>query len=404
MAELAAEPSVSSPGSSQNGSSRTVASNLHVPSTVAKPNISASVKEEPGSSVQQAASNTELDLKLQGSTRGASFEAKQPEDLLSPHSHETQQSSTQSLFSADCDHTLIAAAEDHLSQEKRHRGYVLAYQSLFRIFYNQVPLVSSTDIDQALEQCEKLVAIAQHYGSLHIIRPYLGNSLAQFRHTLFKGIAKDPPRWMVLAVSLESATIYSEALVHCAGCWPCWPWPTPSTSVQAAAFSIITTKGKELLALRSEIDQELLINSLEDDDGRPVTLKKSAEQWMVVNIWRDWLARNLNIYRNNGNGYFGTYYRTLSKGGDAYLPAEKQAEKLCEISGYGMRHWEDVAQDLKALKDFAMRAVALLVKNNLFLEPVSAGIEYLTCTEVTADDYPWLKATNPLEAQDDLTV
>lgn len=69
-----------------------------------------------------------------------------------------------------------------------------------------------------------------------------------------------------------------------------------------------------------------------------------------------------------------------------------------------MSNWEDVAEDLKTLKDFAMKAVAVLVKNNLFLEPVSAGIEYLTCTEVSTDDYPWVKATNTSELQDSRTI
>ena len=400
MAGHVAESSASISGSSQDASSRTVASDLHVPSTVPKPDVSTSVKEEPDVGGRQPALNTDLGLKLPGSTQGALPTVEKAGDLISSCMDETQQSSTRSLFSADSDRTLIAAAEDNLSQEKRHRDYLLAYHNLFRMFYNQVPLVSSTNVDQALEQCEKLVVIAQHYGSLHIIRPYLGNSLAQFRHMLFKSVAKDPPRWLILAVGLESATIYSEALVHCAGCWPSWPWPTPPTSVQAAVLSIVATKGKELSALCSEINHELLINSLGDDNGRPVTLQKSAEQWMVVSIWRDWLARNLHTYRGNGKGYYGTCYRTMSKGGDAYLPAEKQAEKLGVIRGCGMRDWEDVAEDLKVMKDFAMKAVAVLVKNNLFLEPVSTGIEYLTCTEVTADDYPWVKVTNLVEVQD----
>lgn len=320
MGEVAVESSASTSSSGQGDSFRIIASDLHISSKVPKPNIAASVKEEPDVHGQQPASKTELDLKLRGLTQGASLTAKMHEDLLSPHMDEMEQSNTRSLFSVDGDHTLIATVEDHLGQEKRRRDYVLAYQNLFRMFYNQVPLLSSIDIDQALEQSERLVIVARHYGSLGIVRPHLGNNLGEFRHALYKAIATDPPRWLILAVSLRSASIYAEALVHCAGCWPCWPWPTPSTSVQAEVLSIVITKGKELLALRSKIDRELLINSLGDDDGRLVTLKKSAEQWMVVSIWRDWLAQKL---RNADDRRFGTYYRTLSKGGDAYLLAEK---------------------------------------------------------------------------------
>lgn len=369
-------------------------SELHVPSTVPESNISVGVKGEPGTN-ELPASTSKLDMGLPDSSQGNS-EAKSSQNFGLPEVHETQQSGTGSLSTADSDRVLNIATEERLNQEKRHRGYILAHENLLRMFYSEAPLVSSDDIHQALEQCERLVTIARHYGSLQIIRPHLGNSLSQFRHDLYKAIAKDPPRWSILAVALESVFIYSEALVHCVGCWPYWPWPTPSTALQAETLGTVLTKGKELLAFRSEIDQKLLTNSLGDDDGRPVTLVKSAERWMVVSIWRDWLARNLRFCRNNGNGYFLTYYRTLSKGGDAYLPADKQVTKLCGISGSGIEDWDEVAIDLKVLKEFAMEVVAPLVKNNLTLDPVSVGIEYLTCTEVTADDYPWLKATkNP---------
>ncbi|KAL9119820.1 MAG: hypothetical protein Q9187_003627 [Circinaria calcarea] len=396
VAEIAKDSLASSSGSSQGGSSGTVMSELNIPSAVPEPDISVSVKREPGIN-ELPASTSEPDMAPPDSSQGTSSEAKSSQHLGVPEVRETQQSSTGSFSTADSDRPLKIATEEYPSQEKKHRGYVLAHDNLLRMFYGEVPLISSNDIDQALEQCERLVTIARHYGSLHIIRPHLGNSLSQFRHDLYKAIAKDPPRWSILAVALESAFIYSEALVHCVGCWPHWPWTTPSTALQAETLSAVLTKGKELLALRSEINQELLINSLGDHDGRPVTLKKSAEQWMIVSIWRDWLARSLQFCRNSGDGHFGTYYRTLSKGGDAYLPAEKQAAKLCGISGPGMEVWDEVAIDLNILKEFAIKAVAPLVKNNLTLDPVSVGIEYLTCTEVTADDYPWLKATkNPL--------
>ena len=285
------------------------------------------------------------------------------------------------------DRNIAEACEDKIQQE--HDAHIRAHDDLFRMLYNRAPRLSLLDLNLALAQCERIVIVAETYGSLPVVRPYLGNVLAQYRHALYAAVAQDPPRWLNLSVKLESGSIFSEALIHCAGSWPNWEWPTPADSIQTRCLELIAVKAKTLADLRSEIDREILMNSISDADGRPVTLESTPESWMVVQVFRDWLTGQMYYNRLGGKDHHGTYYRLMRKGGESYLPFEQQSEKLSAIGGNGMRFWGEIEEDLKALKTFAMQAVSQLVKNNLMLDVEAAGIQYLTCIDVCLEDYPW---------------
>lgn len=261
------------------------------------------------------------------------------------------------------------------------------------MYYNRAPSISTTSISAALIQCEVIVSIATFYGSLHVVRPYLGNILSQFRHGLFAAIAEDPPRWLNLSVSLESASIFSEALIHFVGCWPHCYWPTSAATIAQGMTDLITQKAKRLSDLRRGVDQELLTNSLSTEGGEPVSLSASPESWMVAQVFRDWLATKMHDARGTDMAHHGTVYRLMMKGGDVYLPLEVVSQALNGIRGKGWGSWVKVAEDLKALKDFATEAVKPLVRNCLMLDVEAAGIQYLTCVDVGVEDFPWLRGT-----------
>ena len=285
----------------------------------------------------------------------------------------------------------IPTANERLREQELHQQHLSAYHSLFLIYYNRAPEVSTTNISVALSQCELLVSVATYYGSLRVVRPYLGNILSQFRHALYAAIAEDPPRWFKLSIPLESASIFSEALIHLAGCWPHWIWTTPALALSPSMIDLVKRKAKHLNDLRGEVDRELLTNSLSAEGGHPVTFSTSLESWMVVQIFRDWLATQMHNRRRADKAHHGIIYRLMRKGGESYLPLETVSEELEGLRGNGMGSWVEVAEDLKALKEFAMQAVAQLVKNNIMLDVEAARIQYLTCVEVVEEDFPWRK-------------
>jgi hypothetical protein len=95
--------------------------------------------------------------------------------------------------------TLIASPEPLLLE---------AYNNLFLIYYSFEPSISTTDILLALKESSLLVKVAETYGSLPIVRPYINSALFAFGRDLYKSIAKDPPTWMVFAAKLRSAVIF----------------------------------------------------------------------------------------------------------------------------------------------------------------------------------------------------
>lgn len=259
------------------------------------------------------------------------------------------------------------------------------------MYYNRAPSISTTSISAALTQCESIISVATLYGSLNVVRPYLGNILSQFRHALFSAIAEDPPRWLKLSIPLESASIFSEALIHFVGCWPHCYWPTPAATIPKDMIDLITRKATRLDDLRREVDQELLTNSLSTEGANPVTLASSPESWMVAQLFRDWLAIQMRDARKADLAHHSDVYQLMRKGGDVYLPLETVSEALDGIRGKGWGSWAEVAEDLKALKEFAMGAVKPLVRNCLMLDVEAVGIQYLTCVDVGVGDFPWLR-------------
>lgn len=285
----------------------------------------------------------------------------------------------------------VLTASERLRKQELHKQYLAAYNDLFLMYYNRAPSVSTTSINAALTQCEVIVSIATFYGSLNVVRPYLGNIVSQFRHVLFAAIAEDPPRWFNLSIPLETGSIFSEALIHLVGCWPSWAWPTPMTTIASDMTELIKKKAKRLSDLRREVDQELLTNSLSAEEGNPVAFASFPESWMVAQVFRDWLATQLHAIRKAGVAHHGTVYRLMRKGGEAYLPLETVSEALDGIRGQGMGTWVEVAEDLHAMKDFAIRAVEPLVGNCLMLDVETAEIKYLTCVDVGMEDFPWVE-------------
>jgi hypothetical protein len=101
-----------------------------------------------------------------------------------------------------------------------------AYHNLFLIIYSRPPVIDTEDISNALRQAELLIKIAELYGSVSTIRPYLNNCMMQYGRDVYTAILADPPRWLRLSLYLESAPIFKEAVIHIVGRYPFWPSST----------------------------------------------------------------------------------------------------------------------------------------------------------------------------------
>jgi hypothetical protein len=175
------------------------------------------------------------------------------------------------------------------------------YQNLFLIYYNRAPIIDVNDINVAIRQAEVLIRVAELYGSIPAVRPYLGHCMMQFGRDVYTAILQDPPRWLQLSLYLESTPIFKEAVIHIIGNFPSWPWST----VQLRDFpedirgpgGLFERKLDDLRNLKGSIDRILLMSTIRIG-GEEIPLipkdKKTTNTWFVIQLWRDckYLGRN----------------------------------------------------------------------------------------------------------------
>jgi hypothetical protein len=277
------------------------------------------------------------------------------------------------------------------------------YHNLFLIYYGKAPIIDTNDISVALQQAEALIRIAELYGSIPVVRPYLGYCLMQFGRDVYAAILRDPPRWFQLSLYLESAPIFKEAVIHIIGNYSYWPWST----VQLSDFpedikgpgSLFERKLAELKTLQDGVDRIFLTSAIKiggEEIPLDPTDKKTINTWLVIQLWRDWFTRSITKtgLPTPTKCMDGTIYRLIAKGGDAYLPLEtvfNTIKALREPNRMLKVDKQEIEEDLKLMKDFAQKEVRLLYVNNSMLAVDEAGIEHLTCTRVENDEIPWLQ-------------
>lgn len=243
-----------------------------------------------------------------------------------------------------------------------------------------------------------MLRVAGQFESLDIIRPYATFHLLDFGKVLFKSVQKDPPRWLQLSLSLQSAPIFQEAMVHIVGQHDDhfdneWPW----TSINIDAFQpsirkLIKDKATENKAIRQEVDIELYSNNIVYK-GKPLTLipgrtEESRDAWFVVQYWRDWFYCQRAASSPNRSYLKSHPYMMIALSGDSYLSLDNTHVMLHELRDSQATR-EEVQQYLDILKDFAAETVKPLTVNNSMLQYQEMDIDYLTCTLIAKHEFPW---------------
>jgi len=289
-----------------------------------------------------------------------------------------------------------------LNTAAREKAQALqAYHNMFLVFYDKSPEIDAKNIEQALFQVELLLNIARHYGSVAAVRGSINGILTLYGRELCKAIQRDPPRWLYVSLLLQSAFIFKEAIIHIVGNLPHWPWETiPQSYFKPEIQRILSKKVMELQFMRWKINDSLFMSTLLVD-GKEVRLNKNNKSvlntWVTVQLWRDWFCRSLN--RPKASQHFknidARMYRTMAKGGDAYLSLKEVQTWLEEykVGTLDYAQWDslELEEDLRIMKTYAQKEVQALIVNQSMLGVEEEGIEYLTCTKVENDELPWVK-------------
>ncbi|GJN73325.1 hypothetical protein PLICBS_007403 [Purpureocillium lilacinum] len=290
------------------------------------------------------------------------------------------------------------------------------YDNLFRIFYNYPPVLDAINVADAYVQCKSLLAVADLYDALPVVGPRVDHHLLQFQSRLWKQIAKYPISYLRLGYLARSKVIFQEALIHVVG-----QWPAGERSLRAAlpdvVLDLIEDKVDELEEAVSRVEGRLFRLNLTTPRGERVTPSNSYLEWLVISLFRQWLADNTAPQPppdRNGRGAHhhhhpslppavppltsvGRAYRTLGSGNPAAFLGHDECKKFLKLtpelySRDNLRRFEKRMDELKAM---ARDIVRPLLGSGLELDlagssRTSDGISYLTCTAVGNRDLPWL--------------
>ncbi|EQK97948.1 hypothetical protein OCS_06340 [Ophiocordyceps sinensis CO18] len=288
------------------------------------------------------------------------------------------------------------------------------YDNLFRIFYNYPPILDGINVADAYVQCKSLLALADQYDSLSVVGPRVDHHLLQFQSRLWRQIAKYPVSYLRLGYLARSKVIFQEALIHVVG-----QWPVGERSLRAAlpdmVLDIIEDKVDELGETVGRVEGRLFRLSLTTARGDRVTPSNSYLEWLVVSLFRQWLADNTTPQppagrtgRNRSSSLLpppvpcvGRAYRTLGSCSASAFLGHDECKRFLKLTPelYTRDNLRRFEKRMDELKGMARDVVRPLLGSGLELDMggsgrasegrASEGIGYLTCTTVGNRDLPW---------------
>ncbi|KKA29789.1 hypothetical protein TD95_003507 [Thielaviopsis punctulata] len=303
------------------------------------------------------------------------------------------------------------------------------YDNLFRIFYNYPPMIDGVSIADAYVQCKSLLSLADQYDALEVVGPRVDHHLLQFQGRLWQQIAKYPISYLRLAYMARSKVIFQEALIHVVGKWPAGERSLRS-DMPSSVMEIIEDKVADLRDRVAHVESRLYRLTLLTKSGEQITPANSFLDWLVVSLFRQWLATNSTppapAIPQNGRSRsrshstsaalapsppqlpaYGRVYRILGApvSSGAYLGHDecKRFLKLMPdlYSRENVRRFEKRLDELKAK---ARELVLPLLNSDLELyvstrcggdgdaamAKILDSYGYLTCTTVDDEDIPWM--------------
>jgi hypothetical protein len=300
--------------------------------------------------------------------------------------------------------------------------WATAYESFFCIIAgeDESAQFSREDFAAALPQIESIIRVAEKYDAVHQMRKPLTGLLVGYIEvdTLYSTIANDPVRCLNVGVALQSRLIYDEAFKHLVGIAANFEDGRPFDGLSANVQSRVQSRSEKLCHQKGRVFSRLMaLTLLAEKTGEPapdyptdvVSQHAQPEPYCIVDIFRDWMSEHTGYLESQpksakparksylcghqtGCTTVAGFFRTISAGGDLYLPAEKVLEDWAageiaiEDAGEGLDDAMKTA--LVALKAEAARCVGDLVGSELKLRDRDCR-DYLTCVKVGAQDLPW---------------
>lgn len=348
--------------------------------------------------------------------------------------------SNPSFFRSVANLSLPSSHAPPLPISQEDQDLLTDYDNLFRIFYNHPPALDAIDIAAAYLQCKSLLTLADLYDALGVVGPRIDHHLLQFQSRLWKQIAKYPSSYLRLGYLAQSKTIFQEALVHVVGAWPQGERHIRS-QLPDTVLEIIEDKVEDLADMVGKIEGRLFRLNLTTSRGERVTPYNSYLDWLVVSLFRSWLAeatsppppppppsilrppRSSHSHghsRHNSsanapttqiqpytsptssashhnphsqpaaaNSTLGRTFRTIGSSPSNYL-GHDECKKFLKLHPelYSRDNMKKFERRMEEVRGLARGVVRPLMRSSLLGSGEGTG--YLTCTRVEERDFVWL--------------
>lgn len=220
----------------------------------------------------------------------------------------------------------------------------------------------------------RLVSLADQYDALEPVTDSMRADFFEWDKLDIR-IMEAPSIFLNLGYQMKSARIFREAFVHLVGTWYTKEenWPSDYSTVPYQVIS------EPLLALvRLEIGK--LRRLVSDTMVKLLALSIHGEHThRVRTLVRNEIGRCFDKYTELGTGWEGDIFRAI-----ANSPFQPLASEFADLDKDALVSLQQQARGLVAkVKDVAR----VLAKNNLRL---GREMQYLTCTEISDEDLPWV--------------
>lgn len=210
----------------------------------------------------------------------------------------------------------------------------------------------------------------------------------QLGPNIFRDAKNDPPLLLEFAEIMQYGPLYKEAMIHLVGAWE--NWKLKLKFLQPATLDLVNSKHKSLERRKERVNTALSANGI-GFNGEPVRLlpedKSMFDAFIIQALWVEFFKKNI---REVPAPSIGDFYRLLAKGGDSYLSTQSVTSLLEHYRGQDFGYWDEVGEDLAIMKDYAVNTVQPLVVNNSELDVEKHKITWLTCTDISDDEFPWV--------------
>ncbi|KAI9717572.1 MAG: hypothetical protein M1812_004713 [Candelaria pacifica] len=280
----------------------------------------------------------------------------------------------------------------------------MAYENLFKAYYNTTPDINELSIATVLNDCMALVDVAEYLGSISIIQQTVDICLLRQGQVLFRSIAANALAWSDLAYRVRSPTILTEAVIHLVGQWNAIPLEGRS-GLNPEVLKLCEAKVAELDNIKMAIELRvfghypLSVQRSPDDNNGRQAYSGNIYMWMCMSLFRQWFGQSLaeNRHRISVDGGC-QLYRQIASG--QYLDRNALAgfHRYFPMSLKGMAVLENTLGSLK--EDFKPFVEELLVNRSQMEINDNNKTTYLTCCVVKKSDLPWIKAAKEKAQRD----